>query len=89
MLKNFPQFQSIFGFPSFFFILDTINSFLSITSLKKFRLPIGALVTTNINPIIFDYPFFAPIINNKNVYIYYFFIIRLIFYGLQKRKKIY
>ena len=86
-LRNLDNFSISFGTPCFFFILDVIDSFLVINPVKNLNLPVGALITKNMNANFFDYPIFTFSQSKGNIYIYFFFIIRLFFYGLQKRKK--
>lgn len=86
-LRNLDNFQHCFGTPCFFFILDIIESFLTINPVKNFKLPVGALVSKNINANFFDYPIYIYSPQKNSVYLYFFFIIRLTFYSLNKRKK--
>jgi hypothetical protein len=86
-LRNLDNFQHCFGTPCFFFILDIIESFLTINPVKNFKLPVGALVSQNINANFFDYPIYIYSPQKNSVYLYFFFIIRLTFYSLNKRKK--
>lgn len=86
-LKNLGNFNLVFGTPCFFFILDVVNSFISINSVKNFKLPVGALVTQNTNANFFDYPIFISSQNKSCVYLYFLLIVRVVFYGLHKRKK--
>lgn len=85
-LKNLGGFNLVFGTPCFFFILDVVNSFISISSVKNFKLPVGALITQNTNANFFDYPIFISSQNKSCVYLYFLFIIRIVFYGLQTKK---
>ena len=85
-LRNLDNFQRSFGTPCFFFILDIIESFLTINPVKNFNLPVGALVFKNINANFFDYPIFIHSQSKNNIYLYFFFIMRLTFYSLNKRK---
>lgn len=86
-LKNLGGFNLVFGTPCFFFILDVVDSFISINSVKNFKLPVGALITQNTNANFFDYPIFISSQNKSCVYLYFLLIIRIVFYGLHKRKK--
>lgn len=88
-LRNLGNFNIVFGLPCFFFILDIINSFITISSVKNFKLPVGALVTPNVNANFFDYPIFISSHNKGCVYLYFLFIFRIVFYGLRKKKKFY
>ena len=86
-LRNLSNFNLVFGTPCFFFILDIVNSFISINSVKNFKLPVGALITQNTNANFFDYPIFISSQNKSCVYLYFLLIVRVVFYGLHKRKK--
>lgn len=86
-LRNVENFQHCFGTPCFFFILDIIESFLTISPVKNFKLPVGALVSKNINANFFDYPMYIYSPHKNSVYFYFFFILRITFYSLNKRKK--
>jgi len=86
-LRSLDNFQHCFGTPCFFFILDIVESFLTINPVKNFKLPVGALVSKNINANFFDYPVYIYSPQKNSIYLYFFFIIRLTFYSLNKRKK--
>lgn len=88
-LRNIGNFNTVFGLPSFFFILDIVNSFITINSVKNFKLPVGALVTPNMNANFFDYPIFITSQDKSCIYLYFLFIIRIVFYGLRKKKFFY
>lgn len=88
-LQQLNKFQSKFGVPCFFFILNITNSFLLVKPLKELNIPVSALITKNVNMSFFDYPIVSFSQTKNSIYMYFFFIMRLLFFSLQKRKKIY
>lgn len=88
-LQQLSKFQSKFGVPCFFFILNITNSLLLVKPLKELNIPVSALITKNVNMSFFDYPIISFSQTKGSIYMYFFFIMRLLFFSLQKRKKIY